>query len=93
MTRLKLTEIFHSLQGEADSSVFVGIPSARERPLHCFDDTILDRRLEIGVHRQAEHLLGEAIADRNSALGDRKAPISRLAMTCFWICALPSPIW
>ena len=32
------------------------------------------------MHRQAEHLFGEAIADRHSALGERKVPISRLAM-------------
>src|SRR6516164_9643787 len=54
--------------------------SVRQRTPYGLDDAILDWRLEIGVHRQAEHLFGEAIAHRHSALGERKVPISRLAM-------------
>ncbi len=44
------------------------------------DDAILGRLVEIGVHRQADDLLGEAVGDRQSAFGTREAAIDLHAM-------------
>ena len=42
-----------------------------QRAAHSADDAILRRRVEIGVHRQADDLRGETIAHRHAALAHR----------------------
>src|SRR5208282_3908632 len=51
---------------------------ARQRAANCSDDTILDRLVEIGMHRQADHFLGQPLAHRRPAVGHREAAIRGL---------------
>src|ERR1700736_4526721 len=44
------------------------------------DDAVLGRLVEIGVHGEADHLLGEPFAHRRAALGDREMLVALLAM-------------
>src|SRR5215475_12550991 len=44
------------------------------------DDPVLGRLVEIGMHRQADHVRGQPLAHRNAALDNRKMPIGFLAI-------------
>src|ERR1700719_3835482 len=52
--------------------------SAGERAANGGDDTVLHRFIEIGVHGQADHFLGQALAHRHAAVGHREVPIGGL---------------
>src|SRR5580704_11208567 len=56
---------------------------ARQRPTHCNDDAVLNRRLEIGVHWQADDFPGKLVAHRQAAIRHRKIAIGGLAMQRF----------
>src|ERR1700686_3507725 len=43
--------------------------SPRDRPFDGLDDAVLDRLVEIGVHRQADDLAGDAVGNWQPALG------------------------
>src|SRR5580704_18868746 len=79
-TRSRFARSTSPLQGEVNSSVFVLIPSARERPPYRLDNAILNGWLEISVHRQADHFFRQLIADRHAAFAHRIIAISRLAV-------------
>src|SRR5262249_7271680 len=51
----------------------VGLPA--ECSPYRLDDSILGRLVEIGMHRQADHFLGQPLAHRQPAIG-------------LWICAI-----
>ena len=57
-----------------------GYRSARQRLPGRGDDPILGRLVDIGVHRQADHFLGQALADRHAALDDGEMPVGFLAI-------------
>src|SRR5438552_18458448 len=45
---------------------------------HSLDDAVLRRLVEIGVHRQADDLLRQPLADRYAAFGNREVLVGRL---------------
>ena len=69
-------------RGAADAETDITRVAAltRQRPPHRADNTVLHRLLEISVHRQADDLIGEPLADRHAAVGHRTVAIGRLAV-------------
>lgn len=54
--------------------------SPPERGAQRGDDPILGRLVQIGVHGQAQHLVGEAVGRRQAVAGDRIVPVGGLAV-------------
>src|SRR5262249_47259267 len=54
--------------------------SAPQRLPYRLDDAVLRRFLEIGVHRQTDHLIGKPFADLGATLGNGKMPVWCLAV-------------
>src|SRR5258708_37024447 len=55
-------------------------PSPTQRAAHGGDDPVLGHLVGIGVHGQADHLLGQPFAHRRAAGGDRAALVWLLAV-------------
>src|SRR5215471_4453083 len=49
------------------------------------DDAVLRGFVKIGVHRQADDLLGDEVGNRQPARVGRKMPVRLLAMERLWI--------
>ena len=58
--------------------------SAKSRS-HAIDDVRLRVGVQIGVHRQADHLLGQTLGDRQATVGDREMTVRRLPVQRFGI--------
>src|SRR5262249_15704866 len=54
--------------------------SPTQRAPHGGDDPVLGHLVEIGVHGQADHFLGQPFAHRRAAGGDREALVRLLAV-------------
>src|SRR5579862_1791087 len=57
-----------------------GLKSSGKRLPNRGDDPILGRLVEIGMHRQADHVFGQSFGDRHAALDHRIVPIGLLAI-------------